>query len=508
MTLDTGAVAAPATAPADRRRWFALAVVMTAAFMDLIDVTIVNVAIPSIQRGTGASYSAIQWITGGYALAFAIGLITGGRLGDIYGRKKLFLIGIGGFTLASALCGIAVNPDMLITARVLQGAAGALMVPQVLSIIHVTFSPNERGKVFGMYGAMVGLGAVAGPVAGALLSQWNLFGLEWRPIFLVNVPIGLAGLMLGRKFISESRSSGALRLDPIGMTLAALGLVGLLYPLTQGRELGWPAWSFGLMAAGLACFVAFVGYERHKTRKDGSPLVQLSLFRIKSFAAGIGVQLVFGITTGIFFFVWTLYMQVGLGWSTLRAGLTAVPFSFAVGAAAGVSVSVLVPRFGRKVLQAGAVLMALGTVGYVWEVNRLGADITPWQMIPALLVMGAGMGFIISPLTDAILSDVPEADSGSASGLISTTNQVGWALGLGLVSVAFFTVIDGAHGTATRQAVFTHGFTHALWWVAGGLLLTLKLMFLLPKKVRQATPAVADEAPAAPETVAEPVPVS
>jgi EmrB/QacA subfamily drug resistance transporter len=492
MTIAPTAVVPTAPAAADSRRWLALAVVMTAAFMDLVDVTIVNIAVPSIQRDTGASFSAVQWITGGYALAFALGLITGGRLGDIFGRKRLFLLGIGGFTVASALCGLAVSPDMLVASRILQGAAGAMMVPQVLSIIHVTFPAEERGKVFGMYGAMVGLGAVAGPLLGALLTQWNLFGLEWRPIFLVNLPIGIAGLLLGAKFITESRSPNALRIDVVGTVLATAGLLLVLFPLTQGEQLGWPLWTFVSMVAGVVVFVGFLAFERAKMRRSGSPLVELSLFRIKSFAAGIGVQLVFGATTGIFFLIWTLYMQTGLGWDTLQAGLTAVPFSIAVGGAAGVSVAVLVPKFGRKVLQAGALVMTVGVLIYMLLVNGIGTGITTWEMIPALLVMGFGMGLIISPITDAILSDVPAEHSGSASGLISTVQQIGWAFGLGLVSVAFFGAVGNVAPTSpTRAAAYSTAFSHGLWWVAGGLVLAFALMFALPKKVKPAAEPVA-----------------
>ncbi|MEU5264166.1 MFS transporter [Amycolatopsis sp. NPDC021455] len=484
MTIAPTAVAPTASAAADRRRWLALAVVMTAAFMDLVDVTIVNIAVPSIQRDTGASFSAVQWITGGYALAFALGLITGGRLGDIFGRKRLFLLGIAGFTVASALCGLSAGPDMLVVSRVLQGVAGAMMVPQVLSIIHVTFPAEERGKVFGMYGAMVGLGAVAGPLLGALLTQWNLFGLEWRPIFLVNLPIGIAGLALGARFITESKSRDALRVDVVGTVLATAGLLLVLFPLTQGEQLGWPLWTFVSMAVGVVVFGLFIAYER---RKAGSPLVVLELFRIKSFAAGIAVQLVFGATTGIFFLIWTLYMQAGLGWETLHAGLTAVPFSLAVGGAAGMSVALLVPRFGRKVLQGGALVMKVGVLIYILLVSWLGTGITTWEMVPALLVMGFGMGLIISPITDAILSDVPPEHSGSASGLISTVQQLGWAFGLGLVSVAFFGAVGKVSPAAPdRAAVYSSAFGNGLWWVVGGLTLAFLLMFALPKKIRPA----------------------
>ncbi|OKI11691.1 MFS transporter [Streptomyces sp. CB03911] len=466
---------------ADRRRWIALAVVMMASFMDLVDVTIVNIAIPSIQQDTGASFSAVQWVTGGYALAFAIGLITGGRLGDIYGRKRLFLLGIGGFTVASALCGLATGPEMLVATRVLQGATAALMVPQVLSIIHATFPAHERGKVFGMFGAIVGLGAVSGPLIGALLTQWDLFGLQWRPIFLINLPVGVAGLLLGRRYISESRAEKALRLDLAGMALASVGLLMLIYPLTHGREAGWPLWGHLSMVGSLPAFALFVRYEQIKTRRDGSPLVELTLFRVKSFAAGIGVQLTFGIVTGIFFLVWTLYMQVGLGWSALKAGTTGIPFSIAVSVAAGMSVQKLVPRFGRKVLQAGALVMATGVLLYIWEADRYAGAIASWQMALPLVVMGAGMGLIVAPITEAILSEVPREHAGSASGLINTTGQLGMALGLGLVSVAFFGVIDEQAAPQTVGAEFTAGFVHAMWWVVGVLLAVFALMFALPK---------------------------
>ncbi|MFJ9726127.1 MFS transporter [Streptomyces sp. NPDC101209] len=474
--------------PPDRRRWFALAIVMTAAFMDLVDVTIVNVAIPSIQRDAGASFSQIQWITAGYALAFAAGLITGGRLGDIHGRKRLFLIGIGGFTLASALCGFAVNPEMLVASRVLQGGMAAMMVPQVLSIVHATFPAHERGKVFGLFGAVVGLGAVLGPLLGALLTEWNLFGLEWRPIFLINLPFGVAGLILGSRFIIESKAPRALKLDLVGVALVTLGLLMLLYPLTRGRELGWPLWGYVSMAGAVLVFAALVAYERRKAARDGSPLVELSLFRVKSFAAGIAVQTVFGVALGVFFLVWTLYMQIGLGWSALRAGLTGIPFSIAVSTAAGLSVQKFVPRFGRKVLQAGALLMVAGVLLYIWESDRYGLGIASWQMALPLVVMGVGMGLIVAPLTDAVLTDVPREHAGSASGLINTVQQMGNALGLGLVSVVFFGAIGDRLTPAEVGPAFVHAFQHALGWVAAVMTAIFLLMFALPRRAAQQVP--------------------
>ncbi|MET9510122.1 MFS transporter [Streptomyces flavidovirens] len=472
------------TAPPDRRRWFALAIVMTAAFMDLVDVTIVNIAIPSIRQDLGATFGAIQWITAGYALAFAAGLITGGRLGDIYGRKRLFLIGIGGFTLASALCGFAGNADILVASRILQGAMAALMVPQVLSIVHATFPAHERGKVFGLFGAIIGLGAVSGPMLGALLTEWNLFGLEWRPIFLINLPVGIAGLILGIRFISESKAPKALRLDLVGVALATLGLLMLIYPLIRGEELDWPLWGHLSMIGSLAVLAVFVAYERYKTRKDGSPLVELSLFKVKSFAAGIAVQLTFGVALGIFFLVWTLYMQIGLGWSVLRAGTTGIPFSIAVSLAAGISVQKLVPRFGRKVLQAGALTMAAGLLLYIWEADRYGMAIHSWQMALPLVVMGLGMGLIVAPLTDVVLSEVPRQHAGSASGLINTMGQMGNALGLGLVSVVFFGVIDDGLASTAVGLAFVDAFQNALWWTTAVLVAIFCLMFALPARPR------------------------
>ncbi|WP_412543518.1 MFS transporter [Longispora sp. K20-0274] len=485
MTPTTEAVAT-ATPPAHRHRWFALVIVLTAFFLDLVDVTIVNVAVPSIRRDLHASYSAVQWVTAGYALTFAVGLITGGRLGDIYGRRRIFLIGIAGFTVASALSSLAPGPGSLIAARVLQGAAAALMVPQVLAIIHATFPAEERGKVFGLFGTVAGLGAISGPLIGALLTQGNLFDLQWRPIFLVNLPIGLLGLVLGRRFIAESRAPRALRPDLVGMVLGGAAVLMLLYPLTQGRELGWPWWGFAAMAGSLPVGALFVWHQRARTRRNGSPLVELSLFAVRSFAGGTGVQLTFGIATGIFFLTSTLYTQIGLGWSPLDAGLAGVPFALAVSVAAGLSVAVLVPRFGRRVIQAGALVMAAGALLYLWQADRHGTDLHFWHLVPPTVVMGLGMGLVVAPLADTVLSEVPRAHAGSASGLINATGQVGMALGLGLVSVAFFGVAhEGDHGP-----VLVAAFVRSLWWVTAFLLVAWALMFALPKR---APAAAADD---------------
>jgi EmrB/QacA subfamily drug resistance transporter len=430
----------------DPRRWLALIVLLVAGFMDLLDVTIVNVAIPSIMRDLHAEYTQIEWIVAGYVLGFAALLVTGGRLGDIFGRKRLFMIGVAGFTATSALCGAATDPSILIAGRFAQGAMAGLMVPQILAIIRVTFPHHERGKVLGLWGGVLGTASVAGLAIGGALVEADLLGLGWRPIFLVNIPVGIAALVAAQVAVQETRSAAAPRLDLVGVGLAVAAVLMLVYPLTEGRSLGWPAWTFLLMVGSVVLLVLFVGYERRRTRTVGSPLVVLSLFKSRAFTAGMMVWLTFWIAYGGFFLVWTLYLQVGLGWSPLRAGLTAV--SFAVGAAAGsgLSVEVFTPRFGRQVLMTGALLNAAGFVAYLWVASHYGPAVHPWQMVAPLVLMGFGFGLVVAPMVDAILTDVPVRDAGSGSGLLSTTQQVGMALGIALVGVFFFTQLDNDSG--------------------------------------------------------------
>jgi EmrB/QacA subfamily drug resistance transporter len=461
----------------DRRRWLALTVVLIASFMDLLDITIVNVALPSIQRHLHAGYSQLQWVVAGYALAFAVVLITGGRLGDIFGRKRLFLIGMAGFTVGSALCGTAVSPDMLIASRFLQGAMAALMIPQVLAIIQVTFPPQERGKVFGVYGGVAGSASVAGPILGGLLVQWNLAGWDWRPIFLVNLPVGVAGLVAAWFVVRESTAEGVTRLDLPGVALATIAIGMLVYPLTEGHDLGWPAWTFAVMAGSVPVFALFVLYQR--ARKD-SPLVVLSLFRIRSFAAGLGVALLFWVAFGGFFITWMLYMQAGLGWSPLHAGLTAIAFAVPTASAAGASVQFLTPRFGRKVLLAGALATAAGFGLYLYLSARYGTGIHSWQMIAPLAVNGIGFGLIVAPLIDLVLSGVPRQHAGSASGLVNTVQQLGVAFGIALLGTIFFDHLASSRGN------FTSSFGLTLWFDIGAMALVCCLMFALPRKPQPA----------------------
>ena len=433
----------------DPKRWLALAVILIAAFMDLLDATIVNVAIPSMQDNLHARYSDIEWIVAAYALAFAALLITGGRLGDIFGRKLVFMTGVLGFTVASVLCGLSQTPGELIGARFLQGAMAGLMVPQVLSIIHVSFPPAERGKVFGMFGGIVGSASVFGPILGGLLVQWNVHNLHWRPIFLVNLPVGLLALIPAYFVIRESKSPSAPRLDLFGMVLAIAAVVLIVYPLTEGRSDGWPLSGYLMMAAAAPVLHVFVLYERRRTARVGSPLVVLSLFRQRSFDAGLSVWLIFNVALSGFFLVWTLYMQIGLGWTPIHSGLTGILFAFGAAPAAGASVQALTPKFGRKVLMAGALLNAAGFAVFIYMAAHYGTRITTWEMIAPLLISGVGFGLVVAPITDLVLSDVPTADAGSASGLFSTVQQVGAALGIALIGVIFFSQLN----TQSHKAV-------------------------------------------------------
>jgi EmrB/QacA subfamily drug resistance transporter len=435
-----------AEAPLDPKRWAALLVLLVSAFMDLLDATIANVAAPSMQRELGAGYSAIQWVLVGYQLAFALMLILGGRLGDIYGRKKMFLVGVTGFTLASLAAGLAQEPWQLVTARVLQGAFSGVMVPQVLSIIHVTFSDKERGTAFALHGLVGGLAATLGLALGGLMVQWNLFGLDWRLIFLVNVPVGLVGLFYGSKVITESKAPQALRLDTLGVVLATVGMVLLVFPLLQGRELGWPFWGHVSMAASVPVLAAFVLWQRAKTRKDGSPLVELGLFRTRSFSSGLAVNLIFYTGMGMFTIGWTLYMQIGQGWSPMRAGLTSLPFCIGAFLTATSSVMILVPRFGRTAMQAGALVLVVGLGAYIWVAGEYGSEVTSWHTAIPLFLIGLGFGTVATPLPLIVTSEVPHQDAGSASGLVNTNTQLGFALGGALVSVVFFGGLVGTTG--------------------------------------------------------------
>jgi EmrB/QacA subfamily drug resistance transporter len=452
MTSDAQILAPrePAGDGVDPRRWLTLTILLLAALMNLLDVSIVNIAIPSIQRNLHASYADVQWALAGYTLAYALVLVTGGRLGDTLGRKRLFLIGVTGFTIMSALCGAAQSPGMLIASRVVQGAMGAIMVPQVLAVIQVIFPPAERIKALAGFGVTAGLGTVSGPLLGGLLIQHNLFGLDWRPIFLINVPVGILAVAASAVLVRESRAPYPPKLDPVGVGLISAALLLLLYPLVEGRQLGWPAWTFISMAAAAPVLAAFIGYERVKTRRNGSPLVPMSLFRDRGFSAGMAIALAFFLGIASFALVLTLFLKLGLGFTPLHAGLTFLPFSAGVLLSSGAAAR-LAPRFGRGVTMAGALLTAAGMAGLIVTVHHYGATVTTWELTPGLVAAGLGLGAVIAPLADIVLDRVPRQDAGSASGVFNTGLQVGNSIGIAVIGVIFFGLLGAQSGPAANS---------------------------------------------------------
>ncbi|AZM57964.1 MFS transporter [Streptomyces sp. WAC 01529] len=458
-----------------------LAVVLIAELMNALDGSIVHTALPSIQADTGASSAAVQWIPAAYTLTFALALITGGRLGDLFGRKRVFIAGTVLFTLASLLCGIATGPEFLVAARALQGAGAAAMVPQVMATIAVTFQGESQAKAFGMYGMIMSLGGVLGPVLGAVLTSADIAGLGWRAIFLINLPIGLATVLFALRFIPESRDRQARRLDPLGIVLSGTGLLLLAYPLTVGGEKHWPAWSFVLLGAGALTLVAFVVQQRAKTRKDGSALVALSLFRSKAFAGGLAAQLVFGLVSGVFLLTWVLFMQSGLGLTPGQFAPASVAISLG-GMAGAMLASKWAGTHMRRVPQAGAVLIAATLVGYQLLVSAQQTGTPFVAAVAPMILVGAGFGMVGAGLAGLTLSQVGHEDAGSAAGLFNTAMQLGTALGIAMASVVFFDHAPaGSHGTTVTEA-----FAGSVWYVVAALAVMWALMFRLPKPVRTA----------------------
>jgi EmrB/QacA subfamily drug resistance transporter len=441
--------------PAHRSPWL-LPVLFAPVFMVLLDVFIVNVTAPSLRADLGASDSDLQWVVAAYLLTYALSLITGGRLGDVFGRRRMFKFGIAGFTIASALCAAAPSPSALIVARLLQGFGGAAMWPQVLSIIQVEFSHAERPKALGFQGLVQGLAAVSGQIVGGGLIALDLLGLGWRSVFLINIPVGLIALLAADSLIPESRSETARRLDLVGVALATLTLSLVMIPAVEGRELGWPAWTFASFAAAPLAAVLFVAAERRITARGGSPLVELHLFETRGFRIGLisATSLYFAIS---FFFLLGIYMQEGLGLSPLESGLAFTPIAVAF-----VTASLTGPRLAdsaREYLpQIGATVAALGLLTTIVAVQATGnGSVSAW-LILAMVPFGAGMGMAIPPLIHLVLRAVPPGDAGAASGTLVTAQQIGNALGVAIVGTVFFSEL----GSSTGGAAFGSAFSAAM----------------------------------------------
>lgn len=438
----SSALSTPRIAGTSRK--LALFTLFLASFMELLDATIVNVALPEIEQALGAEGAELQWMVASYTLAFAIGLITGARMGDIYGRKKLFIGGLIWFTVFSALCGLALNPEMLIVSRALQGFAAAAMIPQVLASIQVMYKPVERAGAVAGFSALAGIAAVSGPIAGALLTEADLFGWGWRSIFLVNVPVGIVTIIAALRLVPESQAPKRQRIDIIGVFMLGIALVAVLYPLTMGREEDWPAWTFVSMGIGLVLFVSFLVIQAAQERGDKSPLVNLSLFRTRSFAMGLAMIALFFIPMSGFFLIQTLYLQLGLGFTILQAGLALIPFSLTVPVFAALSATVFVRLVGRVVLQVAPLVLAVGFLLLVWTGNTHGTSTTWVDLLPGLIVAGAGFGMVVSAIGLFVLSEVPVRFAGNASGLFNTVNQLASAIGVAVIGTVFFGYFDSS----------------------------------------------------------------
>jgi len=469
------------------RKWAVLALVLAAECMDLLDGSIVNVAAPTIRDDLKASTAALQWIISGYALAFAVGLITGARLGDRYGRKRLFVVGSVGFAVASLASALALNPAMLIGSRLAQGAAAALLIPQGLGIIRDVFAPAEQGRAFAVFGPVIGLSAVLGPIIGGALVSLDAFGTGWRLIFLVNLPLAVAAALGAAAIMPESRAPRAPRPDGLGTVLCAAAMGLLIYPLIQGREAGWPAWTYLMMAASVLAAGLLAAWGRRQTTKGRDTLIQTSIFRHRGYSAGLACIVVFFAGMAGTLLVLTLFLQFGEHFSAVHAGLTLAPFAAGSVLGAVLAATVVVPRLGRGALQVAAALIAAGTwwLRDVIVAHQLATSSA--ELIPAQLLLGAGIGMLISPLFDFILACVGDHEVGSASGVLNAVQQLASAVGVAAIGTVFFSTLTRAGFVAamSRCLVIELGIAAVLFLLA----------LALPRRPREERPAETGPAP-------------
>jgi len=455
--------------------WAPLAVILCGTFVYVVDFFVVNVALPSIQHSLGAGPAAIEWVVAGYGLTSAAFLVTGGRLGDIYGRRRLFCVGIAMFTVTSALCAAAPDAGFLVAARLAQGVGAAIMAPNVLSILGTTYTGPARVKAISVYGMVMGIAAVGGQLLGGVLIAANVDGLGWRVIFWINVPIGIAALALARRLVPESRaaagSTGSGRLDLRGATLFTAALVAIILPLLDGREQGWPAWSWACLAAGPVLLAVFAAHLRSTARSGGQPLLDPAIFAVRAFRAGLTCQVLFWCQQAASYLLLALYLQEGRGLSPIKAGGV-----FAVLAAGYLATSLRAPaltmRFGRRVVATGALVAGLGDLALVLAVLSNGGGAVA-ALFPGLFLLGAGQGLCITPLTSTVLSHADASTAGSVSGAMSTAQQVGNAIGVAVSGVVFYGLLGHGDGYA---AAYRWSLTEMGVLLAGVAVLT----FIMP----------------------------
>jgi EmrB/QacA subfamily drug resistance transporter len=467
VTVERTGAASPVRVP--RAAWAVLAVVLIADVMDLLDSTITVIAAPTISAGLHGGPELIKWLGASYALSLGVLLVTGGRLGDRYGRRRTFLIGIAGFTAASLACGLAWDPASIIVARLIQGAFGALLIPQGFGILGSVFPREHIGKAFSAFGPILGLSAVGGPLLAGVLIDANLFGLSWRPMFLINIVLGVAGLVAGLRLLPRDRGDASVRIDVAGSVLLAGTMLGLLFGLIEGSTSGWTALPIAAMAAGLACFAAFC--QRQRTAV--APLIKPSLLRNRGFTAGLIVGLVVFAAIGGLIYAVSLYLQRGLGYSPLRAAVV----GFAPVAAGLVIASVasmnLLGRLGRKLTLAGIVVTVAG-VGWLLLLVT-GSTPTAASLAPAMTVIGLGMGATFATIYDIAIGDIDPAEAGSASGSLSSIQQLANAIGPAIITTIYFDAVSGGQG---------HAMSVSLGAVIGIGVLSALAVPLLPRRAQ------------------------
>jgi EmrB/QacA subfamily drug resistance transporter len=454
-------------------RWAPLAVTLTGTFMVVLDFFIVNVALPSMQTRLHASSGELEWVVAGYSLTSAVFLVTAGRLGDRFGRRRVFIAGLELFTISSAICGIAPTPTVLVVGRLLQGLGAAVLMPNVLSLISVLYGGSDRAKALSAYGTVMGVAAVGGQLIGGMLVQWNPAGLDWRSCFLINLPIGVAGILLASKAIPESRSERFGRVDPRGTVLLTAGLTAIILPLVEGRAHGWPLWTWLTLAAAPVLLGAFIVQQRQRVQHAKDTLLAFSLFRKRSFSAGLACQGLFWSGQASFFLILALYVQQGRGLSPLHAGLVFTPLALAYIATSAVAPALTI-KHGRRTLAIGAFTLACGHALLIGTVAVIGVHGSVLVLIPGLMVVGAGMGLGIGPLATIALSEVPIEEAGGASGTLATMQNVGTAIGVAIVGVVYFGLLSNGLATA---------FEAGLGVLAVALLGVTALTTLLPKQV-------------------------
>ncbi|HEY1571055.1 MAG TPA: MFS transporter [Pseudonocardiaceae bacterium] len=428
-----------------------LITVLFGAALPLVDFFIVNVALPTIDANLHASSATLELVVAGYGMGYALLLVLGGRLGDTFGRRRMFLAGMAAFTVTSAICGLAPNALALVLARVAQGASAAMMLPQVLSTIQASTSGQRRSKALGYYGAVGGLSSVVGQLVGGALVAANLFGTSWRPIFLVNVPIGIVGLLLARRTLPETRSTNPAGIDGLGTVVLGIGLLSLLLPLTEGGALGWPLWTWFVLAVAPVAAVVFVLVERRAERAGRVPLLPPSIMRMPSMRQGLLVTVPFFAAFGGFMFVYAVTLQDALRYGPFEAGLALTPLAAGFFVVSLIS-SRLVVRFGSRVVSYGAVIQGAGVIATAVAALLAWPHLSVLDLAPGMALLGIGNAMGATTLFRVVLSGVPTERAGVGSGALATTQQTSLALGVATLGTLYTGL--GASGALGSKYAF------------------------------------------------------